>query len=116
MFYLVIWLPISVPFLIPFHHINIILKYLYIKEDKHLESLKQVYYPIIKDYILIQIYFFSLKLKCALNIPPVHFPKNACVSEKWSYRIKICSFILRYYYNILQVIVIMLILWLNTEV
>ena len=82
MFYLVIWLRKTVPFWIFFHHIKIILKYLCIEEDKNLESLKQVYYPIIKFYLLIQIYFFSLRLKCALKTPSVHFPKSNCGTDK----------------------------------
>ena len=75
-FYLVIWLRITVPFWIIFHHLNYIWKYSCIKLDKNLEILKQIYYPIIKFYLLIQIYFFGLRPKCSLKPPVVHYPKN----------------------------------------
>ena len=46
------------------------------QNKRNFEIFKQVYYPIIKFYLLIQIYFFGLRLKCALKTPSVHFPKN----------------------------------------
>ena len=94
-----------------FHHIHYIWKYSYIKLDKKLRILKQVYYPIIKFYLLIQIYFFGLRPKCALKTPAVHFPKNDGTEKNAVTESGFKD--LNNYCNIVRVIVVVLIFFLH---